>query len=173
MFPEFNATSGLYQRLKLTYPMVTPRAELRRTAAHVAGLTDVVWTAGAEAQVTRASADVALGTEPREGEPPPMDDPKDTSTTFKGVIWLPDAAAWTSLAANVARRVRVVAGLRTDVYGRSGEVVLEPRGELQVKLAPALTARLSAGLYTRPPEYQSEILTKTLEQLRSQLTQEH
>ena len=170
MFPEFDATNGLYQRLRYSYPMATPRAELRHTSATLAGLTDVVWTAGAESQISRADVDVALGTEPREGEPPPVDDPKNTSTTFKGVIWLPDAAAWTSLAANVERRVRVTAGVRTDVYGRSGEVAVEPRGEVAVKLAPALTARLSAGLYTRPPEYQSEVLTKSLRAERSTQT---
>jgi outer membrane receptor protein involved in Fe transport len=170
MFPQFDATNGLYQRLRFAYPMMTPRVEVRHTSARLAGLTDVVWTAGAESQVSRADIDVAIGQEPREGEPPPVDDPKNTSTTFKGVIWLPDAAAWTSLAANVARRVRISAGVRTDVYGRSGEVAVEPRGELQVKLAPALTARLSAGLYTRPPEYQSEVLTKRLHAERSTQT---
>jgi len=171
MAPTFDATNGLYQRIKFSYPMVTPRAELRRTAARAAGLTDVVWTAGAEAQVTRANVDIAIGTEPREGEPPPMvEDPKDVSETFKGVIWMPDAAAWTSLAANVGSRVRVVAGARGDVYGRAGEFVVQPRGELQLKLAPELTARLSAGLYTRPPEYQSEVLDKTLHAERSTQT---
>jgi hypothetical protein len=167
MAPQFNAADGLYQRIKFTYPMVTPRAELSRTAVKAGWLSDVVWRAGAEAQVTRADIDIAVGQEPREGEPPPMEDPKDTTETFKGVIWMPDAAAWTSLAANVQPRVRVTAGVRTDVYGRGGEVAVQPRGEVQVKLMPMLTARLSGGLFSRPPEYQSEVLTKSLDAERS------
>ncbi len=167
MAPQFNATNGLYQRIKFTYPMVTPRAEITRTAPRAAGLTEVVWRAGAEAQVTRADIDVAVGQEPREGEPPPMEDPKDVTTMFKGVIWMPDAAAWTSLAANVQPRIRLTAGVRTDVYGRAREVAVQPRGELQIKLPRALTARLSAGLFSRPPEYQSEVLDKSLQSERS------
>jgi hypothetical protein len=167
MFPEFDATNGLYQKIKYSYPMVTPRAELSRSVAKAAGLTDVEWHAGGELQVTRADIDVAVGQEPREGEPPPPMDGKDTTTTFKGVVWMPDGAAWTSLAANVASRVRVTAGLRTDVYGRSGEVAVQPRAEVAVKLPSALTARLSAGLFSRPPEYQSEVLTKSLLSERS------
>ena len=167
MIPQFDATRGLYQRIKFTYPMVTPRAEVTRTAPALGPLTDVVWHGGAEAQITRASADLAIGNEPREGEPPPPDDLKDNSTTFKGVIWMPDAAAWTSLAANVHPNIRLTAGARTDVYGRSGEVAVQPRGEVQIKLPHALTTRLSAGLFSRPPEYQSEILTESLKSERS------
>jgi hypothetical protein len=167
MLPQIEAINGLYQHIRFTYPMVTPRVELGRSADSFAGLTHVVWQAGAETQITRADADIAIGNEPREGEPPPAMDPKDTSTTFKGVVWMPDVAAWTSLAASVTSRIRATAGVRTDEYGRSGEVVVEPRGELQIALPGALTARLSGGLYTRPPEYQSEILTKTLHAERS------
>jgi len=167
MFPEFDASNGLYQRIIYSYPMVTPRVEVARTAASAAGLTDVVWRAGAESQITRADVDVAVGAEPREGEPPPAMDNKDTTTRFQGVIWMPDAAAWTSLAANVIPQVRVTAGVRTDVYGRSREVAIQPRGELQVKLPYALTARLSGGLFSRPPEYQSEVLTGSLLSERS------
>jgi outer membrane receptor protein involved in Fe transport len=147
--------------------MVTPRLEVTRTAPSVAGLTDVVWQAGAETQISRADIDLAIGQEPREGEPPPPDDLKSTQTTFKGVVWIPDVAAWTSLAGNVAPWLRATAGVRTDVYGRSGEVAVQPRGEIQIKLPRSLTARLTAGMFTRPPEYQSEILTKDLDAERS------
>ena len=167
LVPQFNATNGFYQRLKFTYPSVTPRIEVTRTAAALPGLSNVVWRTGAEAQVTRVDLDVAIGQETREGEPPAVQDPKDTTTTFKGVIWMPDAAAWTSLAANVHPLLRFTAGVRTDVYGRSGEVAVQPRAELQLKLPHALTARLSGGLFSRPPEYQSELLTSTLTSERS------
>ncbi|HET9619801.1 MAG TPA: TonB-dependent receptor plug domain-containing protein [Kofleriaceae bacterium] len=166
MLPQLEARQGLYQFVRFTYPMVTPRGEISHASPSLAGLSDVVWKAGAELQVTRADADVALGTEPREGEPPPAQDPRDVSTTFKGVVWLPDAAAWTSLAGGVDR-VRATLGVRADYFGRAGELAVQPRGELQVKLPAALTARLSSGLYTRPPEYQSEILTKGLQAERS------
>jgi hypothetical protein len=164
---EYDTTSGLYQRVTHSDVMVTPRAEVTRTAAAVAGLTDVVWRAGAETQIKRASADIAFGQEPREGEPLPKMDPADTTTTFKGVIWMPDAAAWTALSANVEPRIRVTAGVRTDAYGRAREVAVQPRGEVQIKLPHALTARLSAGVFSRPPEFQSEVLTKGLLSERS------
>ena len=165
--PQFDASLGLYQRLKFTYPSVTPRIEVTRTAASALGLSDIVWKTGAEAQVTRADIDIAINQETREGEPPPMQDPKDTTTTFKGVVWMPDAAAWTSLAANLHPRIRLTAGVRTDVYGRAEEVAVQPRGELQIKLPYALTARLSGGIFSRPPEYQSEILQSNLQSERS------
>jgi len=167
MIPQLDNANGLYQHVKFTYPMVTPRAEASRSIESFAGLTNIVVQAGAEVQVTRADADIAISQEPREGEPPPPDDPKDVSTTFKGVIWLPDYASWASLAADVAPRVRISAGVRTDDYGRSGETVVQPRGEIKIALPASLTARLSAGLYTRPPEYQSEILTRSLLSERS------
>jgi outer membrane receptor protein involved in Fe transport len=167
MLPQFDATSGLYQRIKFTYPMVTPRAELAYAVPSALGLRDVVWRAGAEGDITRADVDVAIGQEPREGEPPPMMDPRDTTTKFKGVVWLPDAAAWTSVAGSLGERVRLTAGVRGDLYGRSGEVAVQPRGELQIKLPAQLTARFTAGLYTRPPEYQSEVLTKQLDAERA------
>ncbi|HET7505400.1 MAG TPA: TonB-dependent receptor [Kofleriaceae bacterium] len=94
LVPELEATSGLYQHIRFSYPMVSPRAEVTHTTAAAAGLTDVVWRAGADAQVTRVDLAVAVGQEPREGEPPPAMDPRDTTTTFRGVIWAPDAAAW-------------------------------------------------------------------------------
>lgn len=164
---EYDQRNGLYQHVRRTDVMVTPRAEVTRTAPAVAGLTDVVWRAGAEAQARRTAADVAFMQEERDGEPPPPMDPKDTTTTFKGVIWMPDAAAWTALSANVERRIRVTAGVRTDVYGRAGEVAIQPRGEVQIKLPHALTARLSAGVFSRPPQFQSEVLTKELRSERS------
>jgi hypothetical protein len=167
LLPQFDATSGLYQRIKFSYPMVTPRAELTHVAAQAAGLTDVVWRAGAEAQITRADVDVAIGQETREGEPPPAMDTRDTTTTFKGVVWMPDTAAWSALAANVGPAIRITGGLRADLYGRSGEVAIQPRGELQIKLPRALTARLSGGLFSRPPEFQSEVLTRQLLSERS------
>jgi outer membrane receptor protein involved in Fe transport len=167
LVPQFDAMNGVDQHIKYSYPMTTPRGEITRTAAAAAGLTDVTWRVGAEAQVTRADIDIAVGQERREGEPPPAMNPRDTTMTFKGVIWMPDAAAWTTLGANAGPWLRVTAGLRSDYYGRAGELALQPRGELQIKLPSALTARLSAGMFSRPPEFQSEVLTKGLRSERS------
>jgi len=155
---EFIFEAGVFQKIRSQLPTVTPRAEVTRTADEWAGLTNVVFRVGAEAPLGRASVDLALPIEVREGETMPTFDPKDTATRFNGSFWLPDFAGWTALSANLEPRVRATLGLRTDVFGRIGEANLEPRGELQIKLPASLTARLSAGAYRRPPEFQSELL---------------
>jgi len=139
-------------------PNITPRVEITRTADSWIGLSNVVWRVGGEASLGRSSIDLALPLEQREGEPPPAYDPKDISTTFKGSFWVPDFAGWTAVTADIDPRIRATVGLRTDVFARINEANLEPRGELQVKLPGSLTARLSAGAYRRPPEFQSENL---------------
>ncbi|HEU4731551.1 MAG TPA: TonB-dependent receptor, partial [Kofleriaceae bacterium] len=60
--------------------------------------------------------------------------------------------------ANLDPDIRATIGLRSDVFERIHEANIEPRGELQIKLPASLTARLSAGAYRRPPEFQSENL---------------
>jgi hypothetical protein len=165
--PQYDFESGLYQFVHWTFPTVTPRIEVARTMDALGGLEHVVWQAGAEAQISRVELDLAVPLEQREGEPPPPQDPKDTATRFTGAFWVPDAATWVSLAADLHPRIRATAGVRGDVYARAREVAVEPRGELQIRLPYALTARLSAGLYSRPPEYQSELLTEHLQAERS------
>jgi hypothetical protein len=155
---EFVFEAGLYQRIRVQQPAVTPRVEVARTADRWAGLSNVVWRAGAEASIGRSTVDVALPLEQREGEPMPAYDPKDTSTRFNGSFWIPDFAGWTALAANLDPRIRATVGVRSDVFARANEVNLEPRGELQIKLPASLTARLSAGAYRRPAEFQTENL---------------
>jgi len=63
------------------------------------------------------------------------------------------------VTADLDPQIRATVGLRTDVFARINEANLEPRGELQIKLPASLTARLSAGAYRRPPEFQSENLS--------------
>ena len=155
---EFVFEAGLFQRIRVQQPNVTPRAEITRTADSWAGLSHVVWRIGAEASIGRSTVDIALPLERREGQPMPQRDPKDTSTMFNGSFWLPDFAGWTALTADLDPQVRATVGVRADAFGRIGEVDLEPRGELQIKLPASLTARLSAGAYRRPPEFQSETL---------------
>jgi len=156
---QFVFESGLYQRIRIEQPAVTPRAEITRTADSWSGLSKVVWRLGGEASVGRSTLDLALPQERREGEPPPARDPKDVTNTFMGSFWIPDFAAWTALSADLDPRVRATVGLRADEFARVHEFNLEPRGEIQVKLPASLTARLSAGTYRRPPEFQSETLS--------------
>jgi len=162
LLQEFVFEAGLYQRIRIQQPSLTPRAELTRTASGLAGLSNVVWRLGGEAQVGRSSVDIALPLEQREGEPMRAFDPKDTSTRFNGSFWIPDFAGWTALSADLDPRIRATIGLRGDVFARVNEAALEPRGELQVKLPGALTARLSAGAYRRPPEFQAESLSTNI-----------
>ena len=170
LLQEFTFEIGRVQYIRIRQPQVTPRVEVTRTAKQAAGLTDVVWRAGAEAPIGRASIDLALPVEPREGEPMPEFDPNDTSVKFKGAIWVPDFAAWTATTANLDPRIRTTVGVRAEVFGRPGEVAIQPRGEVQVKLAPAWIARLTAGAFRRPPEFQSENLEKNLKSEHSTQT---
>jgi hypothetical protein len=105
---------------------------------------------------------LALPQDRREGQPPPVDDPMDTSERFTGGVWTPDSAAWTSVSASLDPRVHLTAGVRVDDFERGHDTVFEPRGELAVQLFPTITARLSAGEYTRPPEFQTELLSPML-----------
>ncbi|HET7500271.1 MAG TPA: TonB-dependent receptor plug domain-containing protein [Kofleriaceae bacterium] len=149
---------GTRQRLSVTAPGGTARGELTRALGATAGLADLTWRLGGELAVARRTIDLALPAERREGEPAMPDDPMDTSLRFTGAIWTPDAAAWTAASASLDPRIRVTAGLRIDAFERVHEVAAQPRGELTVALTPAVTARLSAGAYRRPPEYQTELL---------------
>lgn len=168
MFTDLHAEIGLYQKLRIRTPLVTPRAVITRSSASALGLKDVVWSSGAEAQIGYSSVDLALPLERREGEPFPPYDPKDTSSQFRGSVWFPDYAAWTSIATTFDPRVRITNGLRVDYFGRPKELALQPRTEIQIKLHEALTARLSAGAFRRPPEFQSEFLEKSAKSERSQ-----
>ena len=170
LLPEFVFEAGAYQRINISQPTVTPRAEVIRTVDHLIGLSNVEWKTGTELRVGRASIDMALPRERREGDTYMGYDPRDTTVMYHGTLWLPDYAAWSSLAANLDPRIRATVGLREDVFGRFGDAELQPRGELKVKLAPAWTARLSAGAYRRPPEFQSEYLSTNLKSEHSTQT---
>ena len=168
MLSEIDAEIGLYQRLDLKTPLITPRAVVTRAMPEAIGLKDVVWSSGAEAQIGYSSVDLAIPLERREGEPFPAYDPKDTASTFKGSVWFPDFAAWTSVAASFDPRIRVTLGARADYFGRPRELAVQPRSEIQLKLTDTLSSRFGAGIYRRPPEFQSEFLDKGVKSERSQ-----
>jgi outer membrane receptor protein involved in Fe transport len=159
---EHDTEIGAAQHLRVTSPAVTARGEVERVGGEFAGATGVSWRLGGELVHTRYGLDVALPPETLEGEPMPAGDPHDTSLHVTGRILTNDLAAWTTVAADLGPRVHTTAGVRVDAYARSGDVAIEPRGELAVRITPRLVARLSAGMYSRPPEYQSELLTQTL-----------
>lgn len=167
MFTDLNAEIGLYQKLRVRTPLVTPRAVITRSSSSVLGLKDVVWSSGAEVQVGHSDVDLALPVERREGEPFAPYDPKDTASRFRGSVWFPDYAIWSSIAASFDPRIRITNGVRVDYFGRPNEVAVQPRTEIKVKLLDALTARLGAGAFRRPPEFQSEFLDKQVRSERS------
>jgi hypothetical protein len=152
---------GVAQHYNVQSPTGTARAEVMRTASEWAGLTDVAWRAGGEAQIARHRLDIAMGQESREGSPT-VDDPMDTSTRFSGTVMSPSLAAWSALSANLDERVRVTAGMRADSWRRNHDSAIQPRGELAFKATKLATVRLAAGVYTRPPEHQTELLDDSL-----------
>ncbi len=163
MLPEFDFEIGAHQHLLVQQPSVTARGEATRAIDDLGGLKQVTWRVGGEALVTRSRLELALPQEVREGQPPPaMENPNDTAQTFNGVIWAPDFAEWMALSAALDPRIKFTTGLRIDEFARIHDYSIQPRGELAIKLTKTLTARLSAGAYRRPPEYQGELLDANL-----------
>lgn len=150
--------------LDITRIDTTARGEVTRTAQEFAGLHDVSWRIGGEADISRYHLDLSLPAPPPNGVrgmgPEMQNSPP--AIQFYGVVWTPDFATWTALSAGLDPRIRVTTALRLDYFARSGDTAVQPRGELQVKLAPKTTARFSAGAYRRPAEYQTELLHSNL-----------
>ncbi|MBX3156316.1 MAG: TonB-dependent receptor [Deltaproteobacteria bacterium] len=168
LLQEFTFELGKFQYIRSSIAAVTPRAEVTRTAKEAGGLKDVVFRVGGEANIGVGWIDLALPREPREGEPMGEFDPNDTTTKVDTRITTPNFAAWTALSGNLDPKIRATMGLRAEVFGRPGEVALQPRGELQWKFHKGWLARVAAGAYRRPPEYQSEYLFASLQSERSQ-----
>jgi hypothetical protein len=158
---------GEYQKMHVTSPALTTRAEVARSAEEFGGLHDVAWKSGFEVVTTRHSIDLAAPGERREGEPPASDDPMDTSVRYTGAVDTSNLAGWTSVTAALDERVRFTTGMRVDAFTRANDVAVQPRGELQVKLKKGLVWRTAAGGYSRPAEYQTELLDPTLKAERS------
>ncbi|MEO8704775.1 MAG: TonB-dependent receptor plug domain-containing protein [Kofleriaceae bacterium] len=163
LLQEFVFEIGSNQFIRNTATAITPRAEVTRSLPKALGLSDVVWRNGGEIQVTRYGIDLALPQEVREGEPMPEFDPDDTSVTIKDHIYTPDVAGWSAVSGNLDKNIRATTGLRLDYFGRGRELAVQPRGELQLKVAKPWTVKLAAGSYHRPPQFQSEVLEKALQ----------
>ena len=166
---DIDTERGAVQHIDAKRLETTARGELTRTIGQAGGLVDLVWRLGAEADVSRYHLDLAIPTPQHNGVIETMRDPNDVSTRFDGVVWTPDFAAWTALSAGLGARVRITTGLRVDQFDRSGDVAVQPRGQLEVKLADKTTARLAAGAYQRPAEYQDELLSNLHAEHNTQL----
>jgi outer membrane receptor protein involved in Fe transport len=164
---QLDFSIGALQFLRVTPNVETTRAEVTHLERDVAGLADLQWRLGAEAAIGRASLDVALPPQPRDGQVPSQFNPNDTSDRFTGIIWTPDQAQWASVTAGLTPGIHVTAGVRVDEFGRGGDVSVQPRGDIKAKLTPTTTLRFSAGAYRRPPENQEEFLFAYLQPERA------
>ncbi len=167
---QFVFEIGAFQFIRSDKYELTPRFEITRTATEAVGLKNIILRAGGEAAVGRYGVEIALPIEPREGDPNMGFDPEDTSTSFTGNVWTPNFAAWTAVSADLDPKIRATVGLRAEHFGRPNQSLLQPRGELSWKLSKEWTARFSAGLFSRPPEFQSELLAENVDAERSRQT---
>lgn len=158
--------AGRSQFFDLVQTSIAARTEVVRTMSKAGGLKDVVLRLGANTNLERADISLAVGAAPDEGQPMGQPDPDDIRQRFDGIIWVPDTGAWANAAAGFGI-ARLSGGLRLDHFGRIGEVVVQPRGELTVNLPRSFKLRAAAGAYRRPPENQDEYLDKTLGPERS------
>ncbi len=149
------------QFLKVTQLSVAGRAEVSKRYPTLAGLTDVVVRGGAEFDPRRATIELSLNQGRDEGEADTgMDGPLQT---FDDTVWLTDLAAWSAIEASLAPTLRFSAGVRVDAFVRNGAYPVQPRGELTARPDARTKLRLAAGRYTRPAEFQGELLTPALE----------
>jgi len=140
------------------------RTEVSQRYPTLGGLRDVVLRGGAELDPRRVSLDLQLPRGRDEGEPDTgMMGDDEPLTIFNDTIWLTDVAAWTAIEAGLGSKFRLAAGLRVDGFARSGSVPVQPRGELTYSPDDETKLRLSAGRYTRPAEFQDELLVPSLE----------
>jgi hypothetical protein len=165
-------TAGAPQHWDTSRVTIDTRGELVRRARDVAGLTNVEWKLGEQTNVAHHDIDVAWPTPARDGSPQPQHPATDdTQTRFTGTFWTRDAAAWTSLSADLGPRIRATTGLRADLFSattdRRTNVATQPRGELYVDAWPQTRFAIAAGAYRRPPEHGEELFTPNLDPERS------
>jgi hypothetical protein len=161
---QFEFQQGAVQSLSIERLDNGARGELTRTIDDLAGLKSVEWRVGAEADVSRYRLALAAPAPPQSGARgmgivgSENANLNDVSTKFDGIVWTPDFSSWTALTVSLDPRIRATTGLRVDYFARGDDTAVQPRGDLQIKLADTLTARLTAGAYRRPPEYQFELI---------------
>jgi hypothetical protein len=149
----------------------TARGEVTRRWTKGAGLRDIELRGGAELDLGRHKLDLATPEFEDEGEPEMENGPPDEATQFfDDAVWVTDVAAWTALSANLAPKIRLTAGLRVDGFARTGDVAVQPRGELAVTPREGTKVRLVAGAYRRPAEFVQELLETDLDPERATQT---
>lgn len=124
------ASSLLQHEFEIDRQAIDTRAELIRNADRAAGLTKLEWRLGQQTNSNRYAF------------------PGDT-------FWRHDVGAWTSIAANLAPRIRATVGLRVDNF--DDDVATQPRAALLAQPYSRLTLALAAGAYRRPPEQLHEV----------------
>ncbi|MEZ4368088.1 MAG: TonB-dependent receptor plug domain-containing protein [Kofleriaceae bacterium] len=149
------------QFLDISQTSLAARAELSRRHDQLLGLTDVIVRGGAEVDLRRAGIDLRLERGPDEGTPD--DGREEPLISFQETVWLPDVAGWTAIEASLSPAIRLTTGLRVDGYLRNASVPVQPRAELSLKADERTKVRIAAGRYTRPPEYQDELLLADLD----------
>ncbi len=152
---------GDQQFLTTSQLSLAGRAEFSQREDDVAGLRDVLWRVGGEVDPRRFNVELSLDRGPDEGQP--VDDRDPVRIGYSNVVWLTDLAAWTSFEGDLSPKLRLQAGLRVDAYARNEAVPVHPRGELRFTPDERTTLRLAAGRYTRPAEFQEELLTPSLQ----------
>jgi hypothetical protein len=149
----------------------TARAEVTRRWTEAAGLGTVELRGGAEVDLGRHALDLATPEFEDEGEPEmEVGPPTEPTVRFDDAIWVTDLAAWSALSANLAPKLRLTTGLRVDGFVRTGDVAVQPRGELAVTPREGTKVRLVAGAYRRPAEFVNELLQTDVDPERATQT---
>jgi TonB-dependent Receptor Plug Domain/Carboxypeptidase regulatory-like domain len=152
---------GLTQHLVVRRLESTARSEATYTDRESSGFHDLEWRTGVEADVSRYALNLLLPTPNHNGIVGSMRPGDTTDTTqFDGTVWTPDFAAWTALTLGLAANIHLTTGMRVDAFARTNDAVVEPRGQLVIDLPDNVKARLAAGSYRRPAEYQDELIYK-------------
>lgn len=159
---QLDAERGIAQKEIITTPGVAARAEIAKAIPDLGGLTEVSWRIGGEIDLKKNYFDLAEPKDLHEGQQRGPDDANDVSETYKGTVVEPDYALWTAMSGQLDARIRAQVGVRLDGFGRIGTAAIQPRAEVQIKLADTVTGRIAAGEYVRPPEYQTELLDPNL-----------
>lgn len=117
--------------------------------------------AGAEADSNSWDARGKLPRPPREG------DPRDPNFTYDPIVEFnqhtsqANVGAWLSGEWKRTKYLEVTAGARFDEFTRVKKHVIQPRAEIASNLG-VVTVRAAGGLYTRPPDWNDEVLQTNL-----------
>jgi outer membrane receptor protein involved in Fe transport len=151
------------------YGHFTARGAGIRDEAHVTLSDRFALSAGGEALYESWDINLKFPRPPKEGDPRMPNFTYDPPLIVQGTYHVPNLASWLSGEMNVGR-LSLKAGGRYDEFPYNHAGVFQPRSELKVALGKN-TARATAGLYTRPPQYNDENAQKDLKPERAwQLT---